>query len=263
MLNRLVNFHDKHDILNDNQFGFRRGRSTTQASMLTTDKIQRAIENKLYCCGIFLDFSKAFDTADHSILLAKLEHYGIRGLPNEWFRSYLTNRLQFISVNNSDSCPLQITCGIPQGSVLGPVLFLIYINDFTNCSSIHDFHLFGDDSNLFYTHSDLQYLEQNVNRELSEISLWLHANKLSLNIAKTNFVIFHPHQKKIINSLNIEIDSKPINQQTSVNYLGILKDCHLNWKEQIQQISKKKISMGICVPLCLGPGFRGHLVGIY
>ena len=241
MFTRLVNFLDKHSILDDNQFGFRSERSTTQASMLITDKIQRAIDNKLYSCGIFLDLSKAFDTVDHSILLAKLEHYRIRALPNEWLRSYLTNRQQFISVNNSDSDPLQTTCGVPQGSVLGPVLFLIYIIDFTNCSSIFDFHLFADDSNLFYTHSDLQHFEQNVNRELSEISLWLRANKLSLNIAKTHFVIFHPHQKKINNSLKIEIDGKPINQQKIVKYLGILIDCYLNWKDQILQISKNNI----------------------
>ena len=204
MFNRLVNFLDKHNILDDNQFGFHSGFSTTQASMLTTDKIQRAIENKLYSCGMFLDLSKAFDTVNSSIILAKLEHYGIRGLPNEWFRSYLTNRQQFISANNSDSDPLQITCGVPQGTVLGPVLLLIYISDFTNCSSDFDFHLFADDSNLFYTHCDLQHsLEQNINREPSEISLWFRANKLSLNIAKMHFVICHPHQKKIKNSLNI------------------------------------------------------------
>ena len=127
-------------------------------------------------------------------------------------------------------------------------VFLIYINDFTNHSSVFDFPLFTDDSNLFYTHSDLQHLEQNVNRELSEINLWLRANKLSLNIAKTHFVIFHTHQKKLNNSLNIEIDGKPINQQKSVKYFGTLIDCHLNWKEQIQQISKK-ISRGIRI-LC-------------
>ena len=109
---------------------------------------------------------------------------------------------------------------------------------FNNCSSVFDFHLFADDPNPFYTQSDFQHLEQNVNvnRELSEIGLWLRANKLSLNVAKTHLVIFHPHQKTINSSLNIEIDGRPINQQKSVKYLGILTECHLNWKEQIQQI---------------------------
>ena len=159
------------------------------------------------------------------------------GLPNESLHSYLISRQQFISVNNSDSDPLQITCGEPQGSVLGPILFLIYINDFNNCSSTYQFNLFPDDTNQFYTHSDLQHLEQNVNRELNEISLLLRANKLSLNIAKTHFLTIHPPQKNVSNSLNIEKDDKTVNQQKGFKYrIGILVDCHLNWKEQIQQI---------------------------
>ena len=238
MYKRLIDFLDKRNILIENQFGFRSGRSTTHATMLITDKIQRAIEAKLYSCGIFLDLSKAFDTVDHNILLAKLEHYGIRGIANEWFRSYLTNRQQFVSFNNSDSNTLHITCGVPQGSVLGPLLFLIYINDFINSLSVFDFHLFADDSNLFYSDKDLQHLEETVNQELNEINAWLCANKLSLNIDKTHFVIFHPYQKKLIHSMKIEIDGKTINEHKSVKYLGILIDCHLNWKEHIQQLSK-------------------------
>ena len=124
MYKRLINFLDNHNILNENQFGFRSGHSTTQAIMLISDKIQRAIKAKLYSCGIFLDLSKAFDTVDHSILLAKLEHYGIRGIANDWFQSYFKNRQQFVAINNSDSNTLHITCGVPD-KVLYLVLYCL------------------------------------------------------------------------------------------------------------------------------------------
>ena len=164
-------------------------------------------------------------------------------MANDWFQPYLSNRQQFVSINNSDSNTLHITCGVPQGSVLGPLLFIIYINDFINSSSIFNFHLFADDCNLFYSDKDLQHLEETVNRELGEINTWLCANKLSLNIDKTHFVIFHPYQKKLNYSMKIEINGKTINQYKSVKYLGILIDCHLTWKEHIQQISKKYLEV--------------------
>ena len=138
--------------------------------LLITDKIQNAIEKKLYSCGLFLDLSKAFDTVNHSILIRKLEHYGIRGIVKDWFCSYLTNRLQFVSIGNIKSDPKPITCGVPQGSVLGPLLFLLYINDFKNSASDLDFNLFADDSNLFYSHKSLQCLETKLNYQLCKVN---------------------------------------------------------------------------------------------
>ena len=151
MFKRLFAFVNKHNILFANQFGFRENFSTMQATLLITDKIQRAIEEGQYSCGIFLDFSKAFDTVNHSILIRKLHHYGIRGIANDWFTSYLSNRRQFVSIGSTKSDTLTISHGVPQGSVLGPLLFLLYINDFHKCCNLFDFHIFADDTNLFYS----------------------------------------------------------------------------------------------------------------
>jgi hypothetical protein len=119
-------------------------------------------------CGVFIDFSKAFDTVNHEILLAKLFQYGIRGHSLEWFNSYLTNRLQFVQIDNIQSSTLTMTCGVPQGSTLGPLLFLIYINDIVNCSSILSFRLFADDTNIFYVNKDPIELEIVMDCELKK-----------------------------------------------------------------------------------------------
>ena len=129
-------------------------------------------------------------------LLKKLEYYGVRGIAKDWFCSYLSNRKQFVSVGNYKSEMSSIACGVPQGSVLGPLLFLLYIKDFNSSAEGIEFHLFADDSNLFYSHKNLHSLEEKLNHELININEWLRPNKLSLNVEKSNFVIFHPHQKK-------------------------------------------------------------------
>ena len=133
----------------------------------------------------------------------------------------------------------QISCGVPQGSVLGPLLFLRYINDFNTSSNQLDFHLFADDSNLFYAHKSLLGLETTVNNELQEVFNWLCANILSLNVEKSNYAIFHPPQKLLNYSINLKINNQTLMHKNSIKYLGIMIDSHLNWKSQVNYISTK------------------------
>ena len=206
MYKRLIRVLEKNNILFHKQFGFRSGYSTDHAIICITDKIQRAIENRNYSCGIFLDFSKAFDTVNYDILLMKLANYGIRGIANEWFKSYLSDRRQTVSVNSAKSVQCNVTCG---GSVLGPLLFLICIND----SDLFDFHLFADDSNLLCEHKNILNLEKTINNELCKVHALLCANRLSLNIDKSNFVIFHPPQKNVQGlKLNLKINDQQLNR---------------------------------------------------
>ena len=193
----------------------------------------------VFGCGIFIDLKKAFDTVNHKILLTKLEHYGIRGPILKWFESYLSNRSQFVYYNGVSSNILPMTCGVPQGSVLGPLLFLIYINDLPNISNKLTFFLFADDTNIYYESDNLKELEKTVNKELKLLSQWLNLNRLSLNVSKTNFVIFRSPQKLPTHNVVLILNRKALTQKDHVKYLGVLMDQHLNWKYQINNVSKK------------------------
>lgn len=231
--NRLYEFLLKHNILTSSQYGFRTGMSTELAILELQDRIAENLSNKKHCIGMFLDLSKAFDTLNHSILLTKLEHYGIRGIALSWFKSYLSNRQQFTSINDNVSTTANITCGVPQGSILGPLLFLIYINDITNASSIPNLILFADDTNLIFENKDLSLLVKNVNDEINLIAEWFKSNMLSLNIEKTKWIHFLKKTQTNNVPISVKIDGIEISQVKSINFLGITIQNNLQWEEHI------------------------------
>ena len=168
MYNRLISFVNKHDILYSLQFGFRHGYSTILAMIYLVDKISQSLDNGDYVLGLYLDFTKAFDIVNHAILLQKLEHYGVRGVALNWFKSYLSGRTQFVDYQGVRSTTCHITCGVPQGSILGPLLFLLYINDLSHVSSILFGLLFADDTNMFMSGKNPDELIHYTNKEMEK-----------------------------------------------------------------------------------------------
>ena len=187
---RDTNFLEQHNSIFMYQFGFRNKHSTNHALINLTEKIRQNRDKNLYTCGIFIDLQKAFDTVDHKILLSKLEHYGIRGIQNNWFKSYLSNRHQFVFASGTKSAFLEIKDGVPQGSVLGPLLFLIYINDLPSSIKNSIVSLFADDTCLLSSDKNLESLNVKINDDLQALSNWLKSNKISLNATKTEVIIF-------------------------------------------------------------------------
>ena len=224
MYKRVLKYLDKQNMLFQSQYGFRKKHSTNLATIELMTKILLAIDNNEYTIGVFLDLAKAFDTVNYEILLTKLEHYGIRGIALEWFKNFLTNRKQIVKYKQKKSESLTIKCGVPQGSILGPLLFLIYMNGISRCSEILSIILFVDDTNLFLSHKNSDTLEKTMNHELRKIASWLSANKLSLNIKKTHFIIFKSRGKKPNQNVSVKINGQPIEQVKNTKFLGLYID---------------------------------------
>ena len=260
VFNRYMNFIDQNNILNNKQFGFRSNHSTYMAITELVDKIVKAVEKNEATVGIFLDLSKAFDTINHDILLYKLNHYGFRGVALEWLKSYLTDRKQFVRYQMHDSGHKTIQCGVPQGSILGPLLFILYINDIVNATSLFDVILFADDTTLLYSHPDIASQNDIINNELQEICNWFQANKLSVNASKTNYMVLGTQyntakytdvnltcstdsQNDSFNNLDkrtldIKLDGVSLQKVKSTKFLGVIIDENLTWKYHIDAISK-------------------------
>lgn len=240
MAARLMDYLTQHSLLSACQHGFRPGYSTERALHSLSQSIYHSIDNKLYQITLFCDFTKAFDTISHSILFEKLITYGIRGPAYHWIKSYLSHRKQFTIINNVSSSLQSINCGIPQGSVLGPLLFLIYINDISRSSIKLNYVLFADDTTIYLQGRDLQTLQDTFNQELVHLSNWISSNKLSLNHSKTNYMVSHTLLSHP-NVINIKIENKTINQVEETKFLGVTIDNTLTWKTHIND-TKIKIS---------------------
>lgn len=241
---RLIEFLDMHKVIINNQFGFRKNHTTTMALLHAIETCYREIDKNNYVLGIFFDLQKAFDTVDHNILLDKLQNYGIRGLMHKWITSYLSHRKQFTVVNDCHSQTCELSCGIPQGSVLGPLLFILYVNDIQNAVPDAQLELFADDTNMFKVGSNLSTLQTEANNDLSKLQEWFLANKLSINIDKTNYCIFAPKSERSsvnVASLNIVIGNQAIQRVETCKYLGVTLDDRLKWDSHINSIYNKII----------------------
>ena len=230
MYSRVFNFLEQHNQIYSRQFGFRKAHSTEHTLINIVERIRNFLDEGGFACGVFVDLQKAFDTVDHKILLEKLDHYGVRGIVNDWFRSYLTNRSQYVFLSGSKSLLKPINHGVPQGSVLGPLLFLLYINDLHHCIKTSETYHFADDTHLLNFSKTVWSLCGRVNADLRVLVSWLNANKISLNASKTEFVIFRSPWRRMDCIPRIKLCGKILKQSKSVKYLGVHLDEHLNWK---------------------------------
>ena len=234
---KLMNYLTKYNIFYEYQFGFRQSHSTILALI---DEIYKSLDDGNFVISMYFDLQKAFDTVDHDILLAKLNIYGIRGNMYNWFKNYLSDRLQFTSIGPHCSNITSIKCGVPQGSVLGPILFLIYMNDITFAATSTKIKLFADDTNMFVGNKSITELNKQCNTHLKNLNEWFLANKLSLNVSKTCFTLFKPHiQNDLLCNMNLAINNIKIEPIACCKYLGLLIDEKMKWKDHIKFVEKK------------------------
>ncbi len=236
---RIISFLKRNKILYELQFGFREGHSTVHALLELLDRIYQQLDDNDSCIGVFLDLSKAFDTIDHGILLHKLYYYGFRGKIHDWFSSYLQNRRQYTCINNKHSTLDVIKTGVPQGSVLGPILFTLYINDMQNAISLKP-RLFADDTCIFNFDENIGNLFKSTNDELKKLLIWLKANKLLVNTSKTNFSIFVPTKNTNVPNAKIVMGDE-LKRAHEIKYLGVKIDEKLSWESHVNKVKSEII----------------------
>jgi len=238
--NQLYSFLSQNNLLSSNQSGFRPGHSTQTTLIEVSDYILKNIDKGKVVGGVFIDLKKAFDTVNHSILLGKLKSFGILGLELDWFTSYLDNRMQATKVGNVVSNFATVKFGVPQGSILGPLLFTIFINDLPLVvSNRTKINLYADDTAIFYASKDIQEINAYLNIDLAGIDLWMERNNLTLNAKKTQAILFCSiHKVKKTNDLELYLKESRLENVNQCKYLGLIFDQTLKWDAHINQICR-------------------------
>ena len=242
---QLYDYLAKKNILYDNQYGFRKSHSCSHALNYSVSEIQKHHENDEHVIGIYIDLSKAFETIEHTKLLQKLNIYGIRGNVHALLKSYLSNRLQYTSALGENSSKLPIKYGVPQGSVLGPLLFLIYINDIAQCSNLGTFVLFADDTNVFVVGENIDEVHMKANSVLNSVFNYMTANQLHINMSKSCYMHFKPKRHEelglelLFSEESLKIRDVPIKLINTTKFLGVVIDDELSWLPHIQKIRQK------------------------
>lgn len=240
---RLETYLQSINYISSQQYGFRPKSNTLTATIDLVTKIKYNIDNKNIVLGIFIDLKKAFDTVSHKLLLKKLENIGITGNALKIFASYLANRSQVVRIENYQSDALPITCGVPQGSILGPLLFLTYINNIHEIGLHGHITLYADDTCLFYFGSSVQNIISQAQSDLNSLFSWFQYNLLTINISKTCYIIFKAKNKTIPPHDSLKINNIPLQQKNAEKYLGLRMDSQLTWKSQIEHIKNKLSSL--------------------
>ena len=245
IFSRLYSFINSQNILYENQYGFRKKHSTNHAVNYSVSYVSKLIHDKHHVLGIFIDLSKAFDTISHEKLMYKLDKYGIRGNAHALIRSYLSNRKQYVSALEENSDELHVEFGVPQGSVLGPLLFIMYINDIKNSTDMGKFVLFADDTNIFVADKCKSKLYEKANKILELISAYMRCNLLHINIKKCCYMYFKPNNKNNKSnpveddSYSILLGQNIIKRVTETKFLGVIIDENLNWQPHLNYLNSK------------------------
>lgn len=241
--NRLNEYLLNIKLLYKGQYGFRAKSNTLSACIDLVTTIRSHIDKKDIALGVFIDLKKAFDTVSHSLLLKKLEHIGIIGPALKILKSYLENRYQIVKIGNYESSSEPVTCGVPQGSILGPLLFLVYVNNLHQAELQGNLTLYADDTCLFYFGKNIETIMHQAQHDMKVLETWFQYNLLTINTSKSSYVIFKAKNKIVAQHPDLTINGIALHERQQEKYLGLTLDNKLTWRAHIQQITKKLSSL--------------------